>query len=1453
MARNKMKRFLAGLCTAAMLLQTAGETGMAVMAADNEEVVTTVVSEDDAEEEDPVSADEAEESVSDDAVSENEGDADSVSSDEADADEQVSENAVISEKESEPEEEPDPDIEEQEDVHGRLIIGSNVYDDGNDNGVVDTGETLLGTFNSSTGAFVVDAKLQYVPSKVFAQWDELKSLSFAPGAIADNLGHNTSNLGKAGGAFYSCKSLEEVDFTNANDLTKIWLYSFQDCTSLKKVTFNEGLQYIEDNAFNNCNLTEVTFGGSLITIGANAFQNNKNLSKVVLKSATTKCGQNLFNGCSIESFTLAKDDKGIVVFPDNLFYNATFKEGAVIDIGADTVEISPSAFQASNIQHVKLSSKLKVINKNAFFNCKSLGEIDFTPCKDSLVTIGTSAFEGCVSLLKLDLPDNITKLSRQAFRGCIGVKTIKLPDSTKTKDSLENSIFEGCRALESIVFPEGHEYVGEYEFRDCSSLKNITFSSTITEIGQGAFRGCVSLTEVVLPTNPDFHRIPNSCFEECAYLQTCDLREGITEVGARAFYVCNRYMSDLPDSLVKIENDAFNSCGFCGTLTIPANVAYIGAGAFKLNRDHWGVRERQELHTVIITPVDIATCGKEIFNGCTLREIKMQDGATRIPANLFNKATWINDKEIEIPAEVTEIGDYAFAGSNNTDTTAGNLVRIVFPDNSRLRTIGREAFAYNAILETFTLPNTVTYIGDKAFSKCAKINSIVIPENVTTLGASAFEGCTLLENVTFNAIAVTQSGKNIFKDCSLKNIVIGTKITILPDYLFDGARFQKNSQGQYDMITLTLPASVTRIGIASLTNVVNLKELKFASGSALNEIGQSALSGCTGLEKIDIPETVTKIDNNAFLNCSSLTGINLPKNLTLLGLSAFKSCPKITTVTIPAGVTDIKRETFCDCTGLAEVKFVSGSLATIQDSAFKNCKISSVAIPEGVKTIGAYAFAGNDSLATVNLPKTLTQLANYAFADCPVAGTIKFYEGFGNLGSEAFSAAGKNAATLVYLPETLRTIGKDAFNIAYKDNLSFYVVPGSYAEKWLKDNGFGDRIVGSSEAPKTYTVTFDLQGHGTAIPEAIVEGGKKVAKPADPSEDGWIFGGWFTEKACKTAFDFETEITKNVTIYAKWDKGAEDIKGGYSALDPVPEITAATTDLWLVKGQKFNIGEGWKVDKAFKKYVSISKKGSFKAKKETPDTVSVIISHEGRKDITVHICKPVIDKKLSLAIDTADQVKTGKINLAKDANIKNVLWYSASPDVATVDKDGNVTAVAKGTAKVTAYVNGSAYTCSVTVKETVPALKRTMHINSGASKTIKIKGVKGTWTSANDGIATVNKKGKVSAVAPGTTTLTATVGETTYSIVVYVEDINVSGDGVAAGKPNKYTINLKKGEGTTLKFSDSLEQDVVFKSSKPDIAFVDENGKVVARSKGSSSLTTKINGKKVTITVKVTE
>ena len=69
----------------------------------------------------------------------------------------------------------------------------------------------------------------------------------------------------------------------------------------------------------------------------------------------------------------------------------------------------------------------------------------------------------------------------------------------------------------------------------------------------------------------------------------------------------------------------------------------------------------------------------------------------------------------------------------------------------------------------------------------------------------------------------------------------------------------------------------------------------------------------------------------------------------------------------------------------------------------------------------------------------------------------------------------------------------------------------------------------------SYTVTFDLQGHGDAIdPQNIVSGGK-VVKPADPSADEWEFGGWYKESTCENEWDFATDVvTTTTTIFAKW-------------------------------------------------------------------------------------------------------------------------------------------------------------------------------------------------------------------------------------------------------------------------------------------------------------------------------
>ena len=70
----------------------------------------------------------------------------------------------------------------------------------------------------------------------------------------------------------------------------------------------------------------------------------------------------------------------------------------------------------------------------------------------------------------------------------------------------------------------------------------------------------------------------------------------------------------------------------------------------------------------------------------------------------------------------------------------------------------------------------------------------------------------------------------------------------------------------------------------------------------------------------------------------------------------------------------------------------------------------------------------------------------------------------------------------------------------------------------------------------TYTVSFNMNGHGTQVAAQTVEKGGKAIKPADPKETGYKFAGWYADATFSTKFDFDTEITANTTVYAKWTK-----------------------------------------------------------------------------------------------------------------------------------------------------------------------------------------------------------------------------------------------------------------------------------------------------------------------------
>ena len=70
----------------------------------------------------------------------------------------------------------------------------------------------------------------------------------------------------------------------------------------------------------------------------------------------------------------------------------------------------------------------------------------------------------------------------------------------------------------------------------------------------------------------------------------------------------------------------------------------------------------------------------------------------------------------------------------------------------------------------------------------------------------------------------------------------------------------------------------------------------------------------------------------------------------------------------------------------------------------------------------------------------------------------------------------------------------------------------------------------------TFTVTFNMGGHGSEIASKSITKGNLVDKPTTPTADGWIFEGWYTDGSLSQAFDFATKIEKDTTIYAKWSE-----------------------------------------------------------------------------------------------------------------------------------------------------------------------------------------------------------------------------------------------------------------------------------------------------------------------------
>ncbi len=271
--------------------------------------------------------------------------------------------------------------------------------------------------------------------------------------------------------------------------------------------------------------------------------------------------------------------------------------------------------------------------------------------------------------------------------------------------SIGASAFCWCSGIKSLALPEGLTTIGDAAFSWCHGLTSITIPDSVTCVGANPFMYCSKLTNIrVSPDHVQLAVIDGVLFDEteqklicypCAFRETSyAVPDGTRSIGSHAFHGSRLKSIALPDTLICLEDFAFEESDSLTSITLPDSLVKVGVHPFnncyKLKRI-----EVSQNHPVLAVVEDV------LFDQTDKRLICTTVG--------FVDASYV------VPDGVCIIGDYAFAGRDH--------------------------------LQSITMPDSVVVIGDYAFQSCDKLASVVLPAGVTSVGAYAFNYCRALKDM----------------------------------------------------------------------------------------------------------------------------------------------------------------------------------------------------------------------------------------------------------------------------------------------------------------------------------------------------------------------------------------------------------------------------------------------------------------------------------------------------------------------------------------------------------------------------------------------------------------------------------------------------------------------------------------------------------------------------------
>lgn len=1053
-------------------------------------------------------------------------------------------------------------------------------------------------------------------------------------------------------AFENCDTLTSIDIPDG--IQEVGSYAFANCANLSEVTLGAGLSKVEACTFYGCPmLTSIVLPYSIQSIGQSAFANCTGLTEITIPRATTSIYSNSF------TYPTTMTVYGV---------EGTYAETWATNVGATFVNKEINATEIVLEQEILTISVGETVALNAIITPKEITDVITWESSDATVAtvsnygmveavgVGTTAIRIAAGSLSASCIVTVVQPVAEISINTGGVSLEALSTyqltATVSPDAASNKSIAWTSSDENVASVDENGLITTMSKGEAiitaTALDGSNVSDTCKVTVRSSVYNCSSVGEI-----ESEHNYSNDSSDVWIY----------TEPGVEALLITF-------DERTKVQQDwdwiyIYNADGtevgsYTGTELAGRTIGVIGDTAkIKLSSDsygtEWGFKVSDVVGTEIATGI-IATgsCGEDVIWTLYLdgtlkitgtgamddfeyyspwydeyrdkvKRVEFGEGVTYVGADSFYSHYSL--EAVEFSSTITSIGGSAFYG-------ADKLCKINDYEDGMLRVpetveyIGRTCFGWTGFTDVY-LTSNLKEVKEDAFYKL-ELDTFTIEGNIGSFVASnsytTFTCDTLYigKDVTAEwwkakySDAYGTYGNGFIESADISNVVVDAENAELK--VIDNILYVANDAGY----TLWWAVSDTEF-------------VGFPADIVITEIGESAFEYHSMSGVLVIPDTVTAIDHIAFANCDNLTEVVLPSGLTSLGQYSFGFCDNLTKVNIPKSLENnirVKSTNF-KCfqgTPLSDITFEEGitkipaglfhssllssitipdTVVELEDNVFRYCEnLTSIELPEGLKTIGYYCFA-DSGLKTVELPSTIK--------------TVK--DSFWCLKLERLTVKSK---------DTINFMGDGYFNIE-----TIYGYPDTYIHKFasIEDIPFYDIETGELCEPFDYFITYSLDG-GINNPENPI--GYKEGETVtllEPTKEGVKFGGWFLSDNTKI-----TSVSgQSVTVYAKWITGddfwLEDVEAQtYTGKAIKPEVKVYDGDVLLEVKKDYTISyknntkaaSGDAIKNA--PSIVITGKGNYSGK----ETITFTIEQKdiGEEDIVVTPIVLKYNKKLQKPVPT---------------------------------------------------------------------------------------------------------------------------------------------------------------------------------------------------------------------------